>query len=64
MTMHASDFAAGRWEPPAAESLHPATDLAAASRQLLDGGQHRLDAAQLRESLLDLHEDQKQRRSG
>lgn len=34
---------------------HPATDLAAASRQLLNGG-NRLDAAGLREALLDLHE--------
>ncbi len=48
--------AAGGWEPPAAESLHPATDLAAASRQLLSAGQRRLDAAALREALLDLHE--------
>jgi [protein-PII] uridylyltransferase len=36
--------------------LHPATDLAAASRQLLDNGHRRLDAAALREALLDLHE--------
>lgn len=38
-----------------ASSPPPATDLAAASRQLLDGGR-RLDAAGLREALLDLHE--------
>ena len=38
------------------ESLHDAKDLAAAHRQLLDGGQRRLDAAALREALLDLHE--------
>ena len=53
---HLPAGAAGRWKPPAAESLHPATDLAAAGRQLLDGGHRRLDAASLREALLDLHE--------
>lgn len=53
---HLPAGSAGRWTPPAAESLHPAKDLAAASRQLLDGGQRRLDAAALREALLDLHE--------
>lgn len=56
MTKRAADSAAGRWTPPAVESTHPATDLAAAGRQLLDGGQRRLDAAALREALLDLHE--------
>ncbi len=56
MIKRSNDSAAGRWEPPTAESLHPATDLAAASRQLLDSGQRRLDAAALREALLDLHE--------
>ncbi len=56
MSRRSSDSAAGRWQPPAAESPHPATDLAAASRQLLDGGQRRLDAVSLREALLDLHE--------
>jgi [protein-PII] uridylyltransferase len=56
MTKRSNDSAAGRWEPPAAESLHPATDLAAASRQLLENGQRRLDAPALREALLDLHE--------
>jgi [protein-PII] uridylyltransferase len=56
MTKRSSDFATGRWIPPVAESLHPATDLAAASRQLLESGQRRLDAAALREALLDLHE--------
>ena len=56
MMKRSNDSAAGRWEPPTAESLHPATDLAAASRQLLDNGQRRLDAAALREALLDLHE--------
>lgn len=39
-----------------AGSAHPATDLSAANRQLLEGGQRRLDAAELREALLDLHE--------
>ena len=56
MIKRATDSAAGRWKPPATESLHPATDLAAASRQLLDGGPRRLDAASLREALQDLHE--------
>ena len=56
MTKRASDSAAGRWKPPATESLHPATDLATASRQLLEGGQRRLDAEPLREALVDLHE--------
>ncbi|MFZ4372940.1 MAG: [protein-PII] uridylyltransferase [Mycobacterium sp.] len=56
MTKRASDAAAGRWTPPATASPQPATDLAAASRQLLDGGQRRLDAATVREALLDLHE--------
>lgn len=45
---------AGRGKPPAAGPPPAATDLAAASRQLLDGA--RLDAAGLREALLDLHE--------
>ena len=56
MIKRSNDSAAGRWEPPAAESLHPATDLAAASRQLLANGHRRLEAAALREALLDLHE--------
>ncbi len=56
MTKRTTDSAAGAWKPPAAESPQPATDLAAANRQLLDGGQRRLDAAALREALLDLHE--------
>ena len=56
MTKRTSDSVADRWKPPATESLHPATDLAAANRQLLDGGQRRLDAAALREALVDLHE--------
>ena len=45
-----------RTEGSVAGSANPATDLAAANRQLLDGGQRRLDAAGLREALLDLHE--------
>ena len=56
MTKRTTDLTARRWEPPVAGSLHPATDLAAACRQLLDGGQRRLDAAALRDALLDLHE--------
>ena len=51
-----SDSAVNRPEGSVAGSSHPATDLAAACRQLLNGGQRRLDAASLREALLDLHE--------
>ena len=47
---------AKRTEGSVAGSQHPATDLAAASRQLLNGSQRHLDAAELREALLDLHE--------
>ena len=46
---------AGAGRRPAG-SDRSAADLAAASRQLLDGGQRRLDAAALREALLDLNE--------
>ena len=46
--------AAGRCTPPAAGSAQAAADLAAATQQLLDSP--RLDAAGLREALLDLHE--------
>lgn len=56
MAKPSNDSAVRRWTPPTAESLHPATDLAAASRQLLENGGRRLDAAALREALLDLHE--------
>jgi [protein-PII] uridylyltransferase len=57
MTERADDSAAGRRTPPAAaESGHPATDLVAASRKLLDGGPRQLDAAALREALADLNE--------
>lgn len=56
MAKRTSDSTAGRWTPPAVESRHPATDLAAAGRQLLNGGQRQLDAPALREALLDLHE--------
>lgn len=54
MTKRTEDPAAGRCMPPAAGSAQAATDLAAAARQLLDS--RRLDAAGLREALLDLHE--------
>ncbi|WP_102142926.1 [protein-PII] uridylyltransferase [Mycobacterium hubeiense] len=47
---------ASRWEAPEAASSRPATDLAAAAEQLLSGGTRQLDAAALREALLDLHE--------
>ena len=50
MTKRTEDVAGAVASPP------PATDLAAANRQLLNGGQRRLDAAGLREALLDLHE--------
>lgn len=53
MTKRTDGTAAGRGKPPAA-GPPAATDLAAASRQLLDG--NRLDAVGLREALLDLHE--------
>ncbi|MGE0216785.1 [protein-PII] uridylyltransferase [Mycolicibacterium sp.] len=46
---------APRWERPAAGSLRPATDLAAAAEQLLAGGS-RLDSAALRDALLDLYD--------
>lgn len=57
MTKQIPDPAAGapRWEAPAAGSSRPATDLAAATQQLLDGGA-RLDTAALRDALLDLHD--------
>jgi [protein-PII] uridylyltransferase len=58
MTEKTPDPAAGasRWKAPAASSSRPATDLAAASAQLLTGGSRHLDSAALREALLDLHE--------
>ena len=58
MTKQTPDSAAGasRGEAPAAGSLRPATDLSAASRQLLSGGSRQLDSAALRDALLDLHE--------
>ncbi len=56
MTKRMDVPAAGGHHPPAGGAPHPATDLATASRQLLDGGQRRLDAAGLREALVDLHE--------
>ncbi|WP_326547290.1 [protein-PII] uridylyltransferase [Mycolicibacterium sp. ND9-15] len=45
-----------RWVGPAAGSSRPATDLAAASEQLLGGGARQLDSAALRHALQDLHE--------
>ncbi len=58
MTMQTPDPAAGgsRWEAPAAGSSRPATDLAAAAKQLLNGAARQLDSAALRNALLDLHE--------
>ena len=58
MAEHKPDSAAGasRWEAPAAGSSRPATDLSAASEQLLTGSARQLDSAALRNALLDLHE--------
>jgi len=58
MTDQTPDPAAGasRWEAPAAGSPRPATDLAKASKQLLDVGGKQLDSAALRDALLDLNE--------
>jgi len=47
---------ASRWEAPAAASSKPASDLAAAVKNLLSGGGRQLDSAELRNALLDLHE--------
>lgn len=56
MAEQTSDSAgASRARAPAGWS-RPATDLAAASEQLLAGGCRQLDSAALREALLDLHE--------
>lgn len=56
MSKRMDDPAAGRSSGPAAEPSHAATDLAAASRQLVEGRHRRLDSAGLREALVDLHE--------
>ena len=58
MTEHKPESAAGasRWEAPAAGSSRPATDLSAASEQLVAGSARQLDSAGLRNALLDLHE--------
>src|SRR5882757_1213985 len=58
MTKQIPDPAAGasRWEAPAAGSSRPATDLAKAAQQLLNGGSKQLDTAALRDALLDLNE--------
>ena len=57
MTEQKPDSAAGasHSEAPAAGSSRPATDLRAASEQLLSGSHH-LDSAALRDALRDLHE--------
>ena len=54
MDSNGTDPAGGDSRP--AGSDRSAADLAAASRQLVHGGQRRLDAAGLRDALLDLHE--------
>ena len=51
-----SDSAATSGAARTAHPPQPATDLATAIRRLLETGQRRLDAAGLREALLDLHE--------
>ncbi|MUL45058.1 [protein-PII] uridylyltransferase [Mycobacterium sp. CBMA293] len=56
MDMQTPDSAAGASDAPAAGSPRPATDLAVAVEQLMDGGAHRLDSAALREALVDLYE--------
>jgi [protein-PII] uridylyltransferase len=58
MAKQTPDPAAGasRWEAPAAGSSRPATDLAKAAEQLLNGGSKQLDTAALRDALLDLNE--------
>ncbi|MDI3314295.1 MAG: [protein-PII] uridylyltransferase [Mycobacterium sp.] len=45
-----------RWDAEASESLRPATDLAAARERLLARGPRELDAVELREAWLNLHE--------
>ena len=54
MTKKTRDSAAGapQWEAPAAGSSKPAKDLAAACKQLLEGGQRQLDSVELRDALL------------
>src|SRR3954454_11609570 len=47
---------ASRWEAPAAGSLRPATDLAAASEQLLSGRARQMEYVALRDALLGLHD--------
>ncbi|MFN3008251.1 [protein-PII] uridylyltransferase [Mycolicibacterium wolinskyi] len=54
MTEHKPEAAGASHEAPAG-SLRPATDLAAASEQLISGARQ-LDSAALRDALLDLHE--------
>ncbi|MCV7286369.1 [protein-PII] uridylyltransferase [Mycolicibacterium wolinskyi] len=54
MTEHKPESAGASHEAPAG-SLRPATDLAAASEQLISGARQ-LDSAALRDALLDLHE--------
>src|SRR5271165_3376263 len=58
MKQQTPDPAAGapRWDAPAAGSPRPAKDLVAATDQLLSAGARQLDAAALRDALLDLHE--------
>lgn len=57
MTEQRPDSAgSARWVGPAAGSSRPASDLAAASKQLLSGSARQLDSAALRRALQDLYE--------
>jgi [protein-PII] uridylyltransferase len=58
VTAHQRGSAAGapKWERPAALTSRPATDLVAAAQKLIVGGARPLDAAALRDALLDLHD--------
>jgi [protein-PII] uridylyltransferase len=56
MTENNREFTGASPKEAPVPSSRPANDLAAASQQLLGGGARQLDAAALRNALLDLHE--------
>ncbi len=56
MTENNAESAGGSPKEAPAVSSRPANDLTAATKQLLSGGSRQLDAAALRNALLDLHE--------
>ncbi|MFV8052855.1 [protein-PII] uridylyltransferase [Mycobacterium sp. 48b] len=56
MTVNNPESAGASPQGAPADSSRPASDLTAATRQLLSGGSRQLDAAALRNALLDLHE--------